>query len=122
MAGKIRNAQDQYEKDAKTIPLVQVKKTKKRSAKQTLRELEDIVFTEANAKWVRHPHVEALVTTTQIANNNVHRLMVDDGSAADILYLNAYKRMGLAENDLNPTTSLLYGFIRDHVVPKGRRS
>ena len=45
--------------------------------------------------------------------------MIDDGSATDILYLNAYKRIGLAESDLNPTTSPLYGFTGDHVVPKG---
>ena len=45
--------------------------------------------------------------------------MVDDGSIVDILYLNTYKRIGLAESDLNPTTSPLYGFTRDHVVPKG---
>ena len=44
--------------------------------------------------------------------------MVDDGTAADILYLNAYKSMGLAESDLNPTASLLYGFTGDHVIPK----
>ena len=45
--------------------------------------------------------------------------MVDDDSAVDILYLNAYKRMVLAESDLNPTTSPFYGFTRDHVIPKG---
>ena len=45
--------------------------------------------------------------------------MVEDGSVVDILYLNAYKRMGLAESDLNPTTSPFYGFTRDHIVPKG---
>ena len=44
--------------------------------------------------------------------------MVDDGTV-DVLYLNAYKRMGLAESDLNPSTSSLYGFTRDHVVTKG---
>ena len=44
--------------------------------------------------------------------------MVDDGSVVDILYLNAYKRMGLVESDFNPATSLLYEFTRDHVVPK----
>ena len=27
--------------------------------------------------------------------------------------------MGLAESDLNPTTSPLYRFTRDHVIPKG---
>ena len=39
--------------------------------------------------------------------------MVDDGSAVDILYLNAYKRMGLTENDLDPNR-----FIEDHIVAK----
>ena len=45
--------------------------------------------------------------------------MVDDGSAVDILYLDAYKRMGLAENALSPATYPLYKFTRDHVIPKG---
>ena len=45
--------------------------------------------------------------------------MVDDGGAIHILYLNAYKRMGLTENELSPTTSSLYGFTRDHMIPKG---
>ena len=44
--------------------------------------------------------------------------MVDDGSEVDILYMNAYKRMGLTEDDLDPNSSPLYGFTRDHVVPK----
>ena len=46
--------------------------------------------------------------------------MVDDGSATNIFYLNTYKRIGLAESDLNPTASPLYGFTGDHVVPKGK--
>ena len=45
--------------------------------------------------------------------------MVDDCSAMDILYLDAYKRMGLAENALSPMTSPLYGFTGDHIIPKG---
>ena len=44
--------------------------------------------------------------------------MVDDGSAVDILYLNAYKRMSLIEDELDPNSSPLYDFTRDHVVPK----
>ena len=43
--------------------------------------------------------------------------MVDDGSAVDILYLDTYKRMGLTENELSPTTSPLCGFTGDHVIP-----
>ena len=45
--------------------------------------------------------------------------MVDDGSAVEILYLNAYKIMGLTENDLSPTTSPSYGFNGDYVILKG---
>ena len=44
--------------------------------------------------------------------------MVDDGSTMDILYLDAYKRMRLAENALSPATSPLYRFTRDHIIPK----
>ena len=45
--------------------------------------------------------------------------MVDDGSVVDILYLSAYKKMGLTEEDLDPNSSPLYGFTRDYVIPKG---
>ena len=43
--------------------------------------------------------------------------MVDDGSASHILYLNAYKKMGLTEDDLDPNSSPLYRFTGDYVVP-----
>ena len=87
--------------------------------KQSRRELEDIFFKEVNVRWVHHPHTEALVIIARVTNSNVHRLKVDDGSAVDILYLNAYKRMGLTEDDLDPNNSLLNGFTGDHIVPKG---
>ena len=45
--------------------------------------------------------------------------MVDDGSVVDILDLNAYKRMCLTKDDLDPNSSLLYRFTKDHVVLKG---
>ena len=45
--------------------------------------------------------------------------MVDDGSTADILYLNTYKKMGSTKDDLDPNRSIVYGFTRDYAVPKG---
>ena len=80
-------------------------------------ELEDVVFTEVNARWVHY--IDALVITTRVANRNIHRMLVDNGSAVDIVYLDAYKRMGLTESKLSPMTSPLYGSTRDHVIPKG---
>ena len=58
--------------------------------------------------------------TAHIANSNVHWLMVDNRSVVDILYLDGYKRVGLTKDNLIPTTSLLYGFIGNHIIPKGR--
>ena len=46
----------------------------------------DIVITETDASWVHHPHEDALVTTTKIANSLIHRVLVDSGSAVNILY------------------------------------
>ena len=59
-----------------------------------------------------------LVITTRIANNYVHRMLVDNGSVIDILYLDTYKRMRFNKRDSSPTTTPLYGFTGDHVIPK----
>ena len=50
LVGKSCNTRDQYEKDAKVLPLVRIQKTEERRAKQVQRELEDIVFTEADVR------------------------------------------------------------------------
>ena len=46
-------------------------------------------------------------------------MLVDDGNFVDIIYLDVYKRMRLTESKLSPTTSSLYGFTWDHVIPRG---
>ena len=91
-----------------------VHKLEKRPPKSFSRELEDIVFTEAHARWVYHPHNDVLVIMMKIGNTNVHRMLVGNGSAVDILYLDAFKRMRLKFP--------LYSFIDDHLMPRGTRS
>ena len=87
-------------------------------AKGAQQEPEDIVFMKVDAKWVHHPHTDTLVITIKIANNIVHRMLVDNGSDVNILFWNAYQKIGLTRSNLSPTTSPLYGFTRDHVIPK----
>ena len=89
----------------------------KRPAKQFKGEKDDITFSERDAHHVRHPHCDALVIKAMIANNNVHRMLVDNGSSIDILYFQAFKRMGLKVSDLKPSPNLVYGFTGDSVVP-----
>ena len=80
--------------------------------------LEDIVFTETDASWVYHPHEDALIITTKLANSLIHQVLIDSGSAVNILYWGAYRKTGLKWADLRPMTSPLYGFIGESVIPK----
>ena len=79
--------------------------------KSIWRELEDFVFTKVYAKWVHHPHSDVLIIIARVLNNNVHKMLVDNGSAMDIIYLNIYKRIGLTESEISPTNSPLYRFL-----------
>ena len=58
----------------------------KRPTKQLRCEMEDITFREKDAHHIRHLHCDALVIKAMIANNNVHRILVDNRSSVDIWY------------------------------------
>ena len=45
--------------------------------------------------------------------------MVDGGNVINIIYPNAYKRIGLTKSELSLAISPLYGFKGDHVIPRG---
>ncbi|RRT85023.1 hypothetical protein B296_00005206 [Ensete ventricosum] len=64
-------------------------------------------------------HDEALVISIRMANAYVKRVMIDTGSSADILYFDAFQRLGLIDLDLAPLTSTLIGFAGDSVSPQG---
>ena len=54
-----------------------------------------------------------------IQNLNVHCTLVDDRSSVDILYLEAFKKMGLDNRVLKPSTSPLFGFMNNYITPVG---
>ena len=45
-----------------------------------------IGFSEEDARRLHHPHDDALVVSLQVGDYNMHRVLVDNGSLADILY------------------------------------
>ena len=81
--------------------------------------MEDITFSEKDARHIRHPHYDALVIKAMVANNNVHRILVDNGSSVDILYFQAFEKMGLKVSNLKPSPNLVYDFTGVSVVPLG---
>ena len=52
------------------------------------------------------PHDDALVITLRIGGYDVRRVMVDQGSAAEIMYLDLYKWLNLKAEDLTSYSSL----------------
>ena len=66
------------------------------------------------------PHDDALVITLQIWGYDVKRVMVDQGSAAEIMYLDFYKRLNLKVEDLMPYSSSLVSFEGKIIIPKGQ--
>ncbi|XP_065026119.1 uncharacterized protein LOC135650573 [Musa acuminata AAA Group] len=64
-------------------------------------------------------HDDALVISTRIANVQVRRIMVDTGSSADILYFDAFQKLGLPRDSMKPILSVLTGFTGDSISPLG---
>ena len=81
--------------------------------------MDDVTFSERDTHHVRHPHCDALVVKAMIASNNVHRMLVDNGSFIDILYYQAFQMMGLKVSDLKPSPNPIYSFTGDSVILLG---
>ena len=73
------------------------------------RESPVIGFSEEDARRLHHPHDDALIVSVRVGDYNVHRMLVDNGSSADILYL-AFQQMGINRAQLIPTNAPLVGF------------
>ena len=77
-------------------------------------------FSDADKQGTIQPHDDALVITLRIGGYDVKRVMVDQGSAAEIMYPDLYKGLGLKPEDLTVYSSLLVSFEGKMVVPKGQ--
>ena len=61
-----------------------------------------------------------MVVTLRIGGYNVKRVMIDQGSAAEIMYPDLYKGLGLETENLTTYSSPLVSFEGKMVVTKGR--
>ena len=65
------------------------------------------------------PHDDALVIILRIGGYDVKRVM-DQGSAADIMYPDLFKGLNLRAEDLTPYNSPLVSFEGKVIIPKGQ--
>ena len=69
-----------------------------------------ISFPPINPTRVITPHYDALILNVCINSFDVHRVLVDPGSAADLLHLPAFKQMGVPIDHLHSVGRVLSGF------------
>ena len=77
-------------------------------------------FSDENTIGTIQPHNDALVITLRIGGYDVKRVMVDQGSAAEIMYPDLYKGLSLRAEDLTPYSSPLVSFEGKVIIPKGQ--
>ena len=65
------------------------------------------------------PHDDALVVTLKINGYNVRRVMIDQGSATEIMYPDLFKRLKLKPENLTAYSSPMVSFEGKMVIPKG---
>ncbi|GFZ18326.1 hypothetical protein Acr_27g0000650 [Actinidia rufa] len=78
-----------------------------------------ITFSNDDLRGLHLPHDDALVVSAVIANFNVQRILIDNGSSADILFISAFERMKIGLDKLHPFHTPLIGFWRKYDAPLG---
>ncbi|XP_057774797.1 uncharacterized protein LOC130993776 [Salvia miltiorrhiza] len=69
-----------------------------------------ISFHTTESDKLLHPHHDALVISIFIANCLTKRVLIDNGSSANILFFDAFREMGLNESKIIKKSAVLIGF------------
>ena len=77
-------------------------------------------FSDENKVKTIQPHDNALVVTLRIIGYDVKRVLVDQGSGAEIMYPDLYRGLNLKPEDLIAYDSPLINFDGKVVIPKGQ--
>ena len=81
-----------------------------------------IAFDEEDLEGTIQPHDDALVVTARINGFLVKRVMIDQGSGADVMYPDLFEELGLKNQDLMKYDTPLVSFDGRVVIPEGQIS
>ena len=91
------------------------------ASKRARMEIQPILsFSDEDKMGTIQPHDDALVITLRIRGYDVKRVMVDQGSGVEIMYLDLYRALNLKPKDLIAYDSPLVSFNGKVVIPKGQ--
>jgi len=76
-------------------------------------------FSPSDFEGVVHHDDDPMVVTLHIFNCDVKRVFIDPGSSTDILYYDAFEKIGLDPEQLQPFKGTLAGFTGEQVHVRG---
>ncbi|XP_068466368.1 uncharacterized protein [Phaseolus vulgaris] len=79
----------------------------------------DITFTKEDLRDVVSHDNDPIVISLVTAGRTVHRVLVDQGSSADVMFWPTFERLQLSTDQLRPYGGCLYGFAGDQVEVRG---
>ena len=77
-------------------------------------------FSDEDKLGTVQPHEDALVVTLRIGGYDVKRVIINQGSATEIMYPNLFKGLNLKPENLIAYNSPLVSFNCKMVIPKGQ--
>ena len=83
---------------------------------------EPIVFNDDDLEGTIQPHDNALMVTARINDFIVKRVLIDQGSVAEVMYPDLFKGLGLKNENLSKYNTPLVGFNSQMVIPEGQIS
>ena len=84
--------------------------------------MEPIAFDDEDLEGTIQPHDDALVIAARISGFLVKRVMVDQGSEADVMYSDLFRGLGLKNQNLAKYNSPLVSFDGTVMIPQGQIS
>ena len=75
----------------------------------------ELVFTRADLRDVVSHDNDPMVISVVTAGREVHRVLVDQGSSADVMFWLTFNKFRLSPDLLRPYTECLYGFADNQV-------
>ena len=79
----------------------------------------DLVFTRADLRDVVPHDNDPVVISIVTAGRKVHRVLVDHGNSADVMFWSTFNKLQLSPDLLRPYTRCLYGLTGDQVEVRG---
>ncbi|XP_077251700.1 uncharacterized protein LOC143890898 [Tasmannia lanceolata] len=79
-----------------------------------------ITFSKADYGTIDRQHYDDVVVRLTIANYNMGRILIDTGSSVNVLHQDAFAKMGISSDRLEPVDWSIFGFPGGEVKVRGK--